>query len=69
MRLEWERPGIVRLTARIEEIAALVAGGRLSAQALETEPGKQAGGLTRVLADFDRAARALQTRPGYAAEN
>lgn len=69
MRLEWERPGIVRLTARIEEIAALVAGGRLSAQVLETEPGEPAGELTRVLADFDRAARALQLRPGYAGDN
>ncbi|MDQ4109012.1 MAG: hypothetical protein M3138_09445 [Actinomycetota bacterium] len=60
MKLAWERPGIVRLTARIEEVAALVAGGRVALGALEGQPGERSAGLARVLADFDRAARALR---------
>lgn len=59
MKLRWERPGVVSMTARVEEIAALVAGGRIAAAALR-DVGQEAGGdLTRVLDDFDRASRAL----------
>jgi hypothetical protein len=59
MKLQWERPGVVSLTARVGEIAALVAGGRIAAAALR-DVGQEGGGdLTRVLQDFDRASRAL----------
>jgi len=63
MKLAWERPGVVRVTARLEEIAALVAGGRLALEALEGSAGERLDGLSRVLADFDRAARALRKDP------
>jgi hypothetical protein len=62
MKLAWERTGIVRLTARIEELAALVAGGRLALAALDGQAGERGDVLARVLADFDRAARALRTQ-------
>ena len=63
MKLAWERPGVVRMTARLEEVAALVAGGRLALEALEGSAGERLDGLSRVLADFDRAARALRSDP------
>lgn len=64
MKLGWERPGVVRLTARIEEVAALVAGGRLALAAFEARPEEATAGLGRVLADFDRAALALRRDAG-----
>lgn len=63
MRLAWERHDVVRITARTSEIAALVAAARLAHAALATEPGEQAAHLGLVLADFDRAAKALQRQP------
>jgi uncharacterized protein len=66
MKLEWDRPGVVRMTARMEELAALVAGARLAERALEQVPGEPAGELGRVLSGFDRATRALANPPGGA---
>ena len=63
MKLEWERPGVVRMTARVEELAALVAGSRIAERALASSPdGAAVAGLDRVLAGFDRASRALRAR-------
>jgi len=64
VKLEWERPGIVRMTARVEELAALVAGSRIAERALASSPdgGAAVAGLDRVLAGFDRASRALRAR-------
>jgi hypothetical protein len=59
MKLRWERPGVVAMTARVEEIATLVAAGRMAAAALRDAGQDRGGDLTRVLKDFDRAARAL----------
>ncbi|HEX9711528.1 MAG TPA: hypothetical protein VGB52_03120 [Actinomycetota bacterium] len=63
MKLRWERAGIVTMTARVEEIAALVAGGWIAAAALQKVPGERGDELTRVLADFDRASQALGAKP------
>lgn len=60
MRLEWDRPGVIRITARVEEVAALVAGGRIAAKALDGIPGERGAELQRVLSDFDRATKALR---------
>ncbi len=62
MKLQWERPGVLRLTARVEELATLVAGGRLAATAMRGDERESSRELARVLADFDRAARAVQTK-------
>jgi hypothetical protein len=59
MKLEWQRPGIVAVTARVEELATLVAGTRLAEQALAAR-GEDSSALARVLADFDRAGQALR---------
>lgn len=55
MKLDWERPGVVRATLKVEELAALVAGARMAAAALANQSAEQAGELERVLAGFDRA--------------
>lgn len=55
MRLEWQRPGVVCVTAKVEELALLVAAGRVAAAALENQPGEQAAALKRVLRNLDRA--------------
>jgi hypothetical protein len=55
MNLDWDRPGVVRATLKVEELAALVAGARLAAAALAAQSPEQAGELERVLAGFDRA--------------
>ncbi len=60
MRLQWERRGVVRMTVKVEELAALVAGARVAAHALATQPGETTGELERLLDDFDRASRTLQ---------
>lgn len=56
MRLEQPRPNVVRLTAAVPELAALVAGARLAAAALAAQDASGAADLVRVLAEFDRAA-------------
>ncbi|MEA2500552.1 MAG: uncharacterized protein QOD01_663, partial [Actinomycetota bacterium] len=64
MRLAWERRGVVRMTVKVEELAALVAGARVAGHALAAQPGEQTGELERILGDFDRASRALKGAPG-----
>ncbi len=60
MRLEWQRPGVVCVTAKVEELALLVAAGRIAAAALENQPGEQAAALDRVLRNLDRAIAGLR---------
>ncbi len=55
MRLDWDRPGVVRATLKVQELAALVAGARLTAVALAAQSAEQADALEWVLIDFDRA--------------
>jgi hypothetical protein len=55
MKLDWERPGVVRATLKVGELAALVAGARLAAAALANQSAEQADELGRVLVGFDRA--------------
>ena len=55
MKLDWERPGVVRATLKVEELAALVAGARMAAAALANQSAEQADELGRVLVGFDRA--------------
>ena len=55
MKLDWDRPGVVRATLKVEELAALVAGARLAAAALATQSAEQADELQRVLNGFDRS--------------
>lgn len=55
MKLDWDRPAVVRATLKVEELATLVAGARLAAAALAAQSPEQAGELERVLAGFDRA--------------
>lgn len=63
MRLAWDRPGVVRATLKVEELAALVAGARMAAAALAGQSAEQALELDRVLAAFDRALRHLGPVP------
>lgn len=60
MRLDWDRPGIVRATLKVEELAALVAGARLAAAALAAQSTEQADELERVLKGFDRSINHLR---------
>ena len=62
MKLEWQRPGVVCVTAKVEELALLVAAGRIAAAALENQPGEQAAALERVLRNLDRAVAGLRSR-------
>jgi hypothetical protein len=55
MRLDWDRPGVVRATLKVQELAALVAGARLAAAALAAQSPEQADELERVLKAFDRS--------------
>ena len=64
MRLGWDRPGVVRATLKVEELAALVAGARMAAAALASQSAEQAEELERVLAGFDRAVTHLGPVPG-----
>jgi hypothetical protein len=59
MKLDWDRPGVLRATLKVEELATLVAGARLAAAALAAQSPEQATDIDRVLADFDRASRHL----------
>jgi hypothetical protein len=63
MKLDWERPGVLRATLKVEEMAALVAGARLAAAALAAQSAEQADSLERVLAGFDRALGRLGAGP------
>ncbi len=55
MKLDWDRPGVLRATVKVDELAALVAGARLAAAALAAQSPEQADELGRVLSGFDRA--------------
>ena len=55
MKLDWDRPGVVRATLKVEELAALVAGARLAAAALAAQSAEQSDELERVLKNFDRS--------------
>jgi hypothetical protein len=62
VKLEWHRPGVVQVTAKVEELALLVAGARLAAAALEDQDGEQAAALSHLLASLDRAVAGLHRR-------
>ncbi|HVL91833.1 MAG TPA: hypothetical protein VM264_00650 [Acidimicrobiales bacterium] len=64
MTLDWDRPGIVQATLKVEELATLVAGARLAAAALAARSAEQADQLERVLTGFDRAVAHLGPAPG-----
>ena len=68
MRLGWDRPGVVRATMKVEELAALVAGARMAATALAGGPAEQTQELDRVLAAFDRAVAHLGPVPAQGAD-
>lgn len=59
MRLAWDRPGVVVMTAKVEELALLVAAGRVAAAAFENQPGEQAEALNRLLRNLDRSIEGL----------
>ena len=63
MKLGWDRPGVMRVTLKVEELAALVAGARLAAAALSGQSTDQAEELERVLVGFDRAVTHLGPVP------
>ncbi|HEX3541492.1 MAG TPA: hypothetical protein VHT75_13740 [Acidimicrobiales bacterium] len=64
MKLQWGRPGVIQVTATVEELALLVAAGRIAVAALEKEPGQQVQALAAVLARLDQAIGHLPGRPG-----
>ena len=55
MKLDWDRPGVLHATLKVQEMATLVAGARLAAAALAAQSQPQAVELERVLDSFDRA--------------
>jgi predicted pyridoxine 5'-phosphate oxidase superfamily flavin-nucleotide-binding protein len=60
MRLDSERPGLVRLTATAAEIAALASAARVAITAVgSTLPAEQLKALRQCLAELDRATPAL----------
>jgi len=63
MRADWDRPGVVRVTLKVPELAALVAGARLAAAALAAQSPEQARELERVLSGFDRSVTRLGPSP------
>jgi predicted pyridoxine 5'-phosphate oxidase superfamily flavin-nucleotide-binding protein len=64
MRLAWERPGVVQMTVKVGELAALIAGARVAARALAAQPSETIGELNRILDEFERASRGLKrTQP------
>lgn len=63
MKLGWDRPGVVRATLKVDELAALVVGARLAAAALASQSAEQAEELERVLDSFDRAVTHLGPVP------
>ena len=63
MKIDWDRPGVLRATLRVEELAAIVAGARLAAAALAAQSAEQSKNLEQVLAGFDRALMHLGPGP------
>lgn len=68
MQLRWDRPGVVRATLKVEELAALVAGARMASAALAAQSAEQTQELDRVLDAFDRAVAHLGPVPAGAPE-
>lgn len=64
MKLDWDRPGVIRATLTVQELAILVAGARVAAAALARQSPAQAEETERVLAGFDRATSHLRPVPG-----
>ena len=60
MKLDWARPGVIRTTVKVQELAALVAGARLAAAALAAQSDEQADELKRVLESVDRSLEHLR---------
>jgi hypothetical protein len=48
------------MTAKVEELALLVAAGRVAAAAFENQPGEQADALNRLLRSLDRSVEGLR---------
>ena len=63
MKLDWDRPGVLQATLKVEELAAVIAGARLAAAALGAQSPDQADQLGRVLDSFDRALAHLGRAP------
>lgn len=62
MRLEWARPGVLRATAHVHEMSALVAAARYVAESAPAEiPPEALDHLRGVLADYDTQVRQLGT--------
>jgi hypothetical protein len=68
MKLAWDRPGVLRATVTVQEVATLVAGAKMAAASLAAASPEQAQELERVLAGFDRAAAHLGSGPRPDAE-
>jgi hypothetical protein len=66
MRLDWDRAGVLRVTLKVPELAALVAGARLASAALAAQSTEQADELERVLSGFDRSVSRLGPAPAPA---
>ena len=49
------------MTAKVEELALLVAAGRIAAAAFENQPGEQADALDRLLRNLDRSIEGLRS--------
>jgi len=66
MKLDWDRPGVVRATMTVTELAAFVASARMASAALAAQSPEQAAELERVIAGYDRAAAHLGAGPSPA---
>ncbi|MBB1254146.1 hypothetical protein [Streptomyces alkaliterrae] len=63
MRLEWERPGVLRVTTHAYEFATLVAAARhVSEHTPDELPEEALDQLRQVLAEYDEQARRLHGR-------
>jgi hypothetical protein len=61
MRLEWARPGVLRVTSPAYEFAALVAAARYVADAAPPDmPEEAVEQLRRVLGEYDRQTTRLR---------
>ncbi|GAA3065777.1 hypothetical protein FHS39_001662 [Streptomyces olivoverticillatus] len=63
MRLQWERPGVLRITSHAYEFAALVAAARYVAECEPEEiPDEALEQIRTVLADYDAQLSGLRER-------
>ncbi|SFB89953.1 hypothetical protein [Streptomyces aidingensis] len=64
MRLAWDRPGVLRLTAHAHELSALVAAARYVAETAPPDiPPEALSDLRAILADYDTHTRTLGGPP------